>query len=34
VDDDPAVRTAYDDGNVKANEYRYRRVDLPDYPMS
>ncbi len=30
VDDDPAVRSAYDDGNVKANEYLYRRVDLQD----
>jgi nucleoside-diphosphate-sugar epimerase len=30
VDDDPAVRDAYDDGNVKANEYLYRRVDLQD----
>jgi nucleoside-diphosphate-sugar epimerase len=30
VDDDPAVRRAYDDGNVKANEYLYRRVDVQD----
>lgn len=30
ADDDPAVRAAYDDGNVKANEYLYRRVDLQD----
>ena len=30
VDDDPAVRRTYDDGNVKANEYLYRRVDLQD----
>jgi nucleoside-diphosphate-sugar epimerase len=30
VDDDAAVRSAYDDGNVKANEYLYRRVDLQD----
>src|SRR5262249_44292813 len=30
VDDDPAVRGAYDDGNVKANEYLCRRVDLQD----
>lgn len=30
VDDDPAVRRAYDDENVKANEYLYRRVDLQD----
>jgi UDP-glucose 4-epimerase len=29
-DDDPATRQAYDDGNVKANEYLYRRVDLED----
>jgi len=30
VDDDPAVRSAYDDENVKANEYLCRRVDLQD----
>ncbi len=30
VDDDPTVRTTYDDGNVKANEYLYRRVELQD----
>jgi nucleoside-diphosphate-sugar epimerase len=30
ADDDPAVRATYDDGNVKANEYLYRRVDLQD----
>ncbi len=30
VDDDPTVRRAYDDDNVKANEYLYRRVDLQD----
>jgi nucleoside-diphosphate-sugar epimerase len=30
LDDDPAVRGAYDDGNAKANEYLYRRVDLQD----
>lgn len=30
VDDDPTVRRVYDDGNVKANEYLYRRVDLQD----
>jgi nucleoside-diphosphate-sugar epimerase len=30
VDDDPAIRRAYDDGNVKANEYLHRRVDLQD----
>jgi nucleoside-diphosphate-sugar epimerase len=29
-DDSPAVRQAYDDGNVKANEFLYRRVDLED----
>jgi UDP-glucose 4-epimerase len=29
-DDDPATRQAYDDGNAKANEYLYRRVDLED----
>lgn len=29
-DDDPAVRLTYDDGNVKANEYLYRRVDIQD----
>jgi UDP-glucose 4-epimerase len=29
-DDDPNVRRQYDDGNVKANEYLYRRVDLQD----
>ena len=29
-DDDPTVRAAYDDGNVKANEYLHRRVDLQD----
>jgi nucleoside-diphosphate-sugar epimerase len=29
-DDDPAVRQAYDDGNVKANEFLHRRVDLED----
>ena len=29
-DDDPATRLAYDDGNVKANEFLYRRVDLED----
>jgi UDP-glucose 4-epimerase len=30
VDDDPTVRRDYDDGNVKANEYLHRRVDLQD----
>ncbi len=29
-DDDEAVRAAYEDGNVKVNEYLYRRVDLED----
>jgi nucleoside-diphosphate-sugar epimerase len=29
-DDDPAIRRAYDDDNVKANEFLYRRVDLED----
>lgn len=29
-DDDEEVRAAYADGNVKANEYLYRRVDLED----
>jgi nucleoside-diphosphate-sugar epimerase len=29
-DDDHATRQAYDDDNVKANEYLYRRVDLED----
>jgi UDP-glucose 4-epimerase len=29
-DDCEAIREAYDDGNVKANEYLYRRVDLED----
>lgn len=29
-DDDPAARAAYDDANLKANEYLYRRVDLED----
>jgi hypothetical protein len=30
ADDDPETRRDYDDGNVKANEYLYRRVDLQD----
>jgi nucleoside-diphosphate-sugar epimerase len=30
VDDNPVVRRAYDDGNAKAKEYLYRRVDLQD----
>jgi nucleoside-diphosphate-sugar epimerase len=29
-DDDAATRQAYDDDNVKANEYLHRRVDLED----
>jgi nucleoside-diphosphate-sugar epimerase len=29
-DDDRGVRDAYDDGNVKANEYLYRRVEIRD----
>jgi UDP-glucose 4-epimerase len=29
-DDCPATRQAYEDGNVKANEYLYRRVDIED----
>ncbi|MDR3633552.1 MAG: NAD(P)-dependent oxidoreductase [Isosphaeraceae bacterium] len=29
-DDNRAIRQAYDDGNAKANEYLYRRVDLED----
>ncbi len=29
-DDDPDIRRDYDDGNVKANEYLFRRVDLQD----
>jgi len=29
-DDSEATRQAYEDGNVKANEYLYRRVDLED----
>jgi nucleoside-diphosphate-sugar epimerase len=29
-DDDAKTRQAYDDGNVKANEFLYRRVDLED----
>jgi nucleoside-diphosphate-sugar epimerase len=29
-DDDPAVRSAFADGNVKVNEFLYRRVDLQD----
>jgi UDP-glucose 4-epimerase len=30
ADDANEVRQAYDDGNIKANEYLYRRVDLQD----
>ncbi|HEY2281303.1 MAG TPA: NAD(P)-dependent oxidoreductase [Streptosporangiaceae bacterium] len=30
ADDVDDVRTAYQDGNIKANEYLYRRVDLQD----
>ena len=30
MDDDPTIRRNYDDGNVKANEYLFRRVDLQD----
>jgi UDP-glucose 4-epimerase len=29
-DDNAAIREAYDDGNVKANEHLYRRVDIED----
>jgi UDP-glucose 4-epimerase len=29
-DDDPKVRLAYDDANIKANEFLYRRVELDD----
>ena len=29
-DDDKATREAFDDGNVKANEFLFRRVDLHD----
>jgi nucleoside-diphosphate-sugar epimerase len=29
-DDRQPIRSAYDDGNVKANEFLYRRVDLED----
>jgi UDP-glucose 4-epimerase len=29
-DDNQATRLAYDDGNVKANEFLYRRVDVED----
>jgi UDP-glucose 4-epimerase len=30
VDDDRTVRAAYDDDNVKVNEFLYRRVDIED----
>jgi UDP-glucose 4-epimerase len=30
ADDDPELRSGYDDLNVKVNEYLYRRVDLAD----
>jgi nucleoside-diphosphate-sugar epimerase len=30
ADDDPELRRAYDDLNLKANEYLYRRLDLAD----
>lgn len=30
ADDDASVRSAYQDGNVKVNEYLHRRVDLQD----
>lgn len=30
ADDDPAVRAAYDDANLKVNEYLFRRVDIED----
>ncbi len=29
-DDNPDVRNVYDDGNVKANEFLYRRADIQD----
>jgi nucleoside-diphosphate-sugar epimerase len=29
-DDDPTTRESYEDGNVKANEFLYRRVDIGD----
>ena len=29
-DDDPAIRQAYEDWNVKVNEFPYRRVELED----
>lgn len=30
ADDNPKTRAAYEDGNVKANEFLYRRVELED----
>jgi nucleoside-diphosphate-sugar epimerase len=33
-DDNPAIRQSYDDGNVKANEFLYRRVDLEDVALA
>jgi len=30
ADDDPVIRDAYDDANIKANEYLHRRVDIED----
>jgi nucleoside-diphosphate-sugar epimerase len=30
ADDDPALRLAYDDANLKANEFLHRRVELED----
>jgi UDP-glucose 4-epimerase len=30
ADDDPSARGAYEDANIKANEYLYRRVDIQD----
>jgi nucleoside-diphosphate-sugar epimerase len=33
-DDNPATRLAYDDGNVKVNEFLHRRVDLEDVALA
>jgi UDP-glucose 4-epimerase len=30
IDDNPAMRNAYADANIKANEFLYRRVDIED----
>lgn len=30
ADDDPIARALYDDGNLKANEFLYRRIDIED----